>query len=187
MIQITPSDIIPWNEYEKIRYEVIRKIVEIKKSRRIELGDRLGLLFENRDTVLHQIQEMVYLDKLTKIEDIKEEIETYYTWLPCDGKIKATLYVYAEDEKDLENVFNTLPGIYNSIFLRVGKRIIQGEPENGRNQGHAFSTVQPLSFNLEGEKSTDIEVNVVHENYKVKVKVPEELAKKLIEEAYTEC
>ncbi|AWR96305.1 DUF3501 family protein [Acidianus sulfidivorans JP7] len=186
-MQITPADILLWNEYEKVRSDRIKRITEIKKRRRIELGDRLGLLFENRDTVLHQIQEMVYLDKLTKTSDIEEEIKTYYTWLPCNGKVKATLYIYAKDEKDLENVFNTLPGIYNSVFLKVGRKLVQGEPENGRDQGHAFSTVQPLTFDLEGEKSTDIEVNVLHENYKVKVKVPEDLAKEIIEEAYTEC
>ncbi len=184
---IKVEEILPWFEYEKIREERRKKITEIKKERRLELGDRLGILFENKDTVLQQIQEMVYLDKLSNKKDIEEEIKIYSSWLPCGGKAKASLYIYAQDEKDLEKVFNELPEIYNSIFLRVGKKLIQGEPENGRNQGHAFSTVQFLTFDLEGEKSTDMEVNVIHQNYKVKVKVPENLAKKVIEEAYETC
>ncbi|MCY0883313.1 MAG: DUF3501 family protein, partial [Acidianus infernus] len=52
MVSITIKDVLPWREYEKIRMNEIRKISEIKKSRRVELGDRLSLLFENKDTVL---------------------------------------------------------------------------------------------------------------------------------------
>lgn len=184
---IKVDEILPWYEYQKIRYERIKKMAELKKSRRLELGEKLGLLFENKDTVLHQIQEMVYLDKLSKPEDIQREIQIYSTWLPCNGKIKATLYIYVENMKQLDEVFDTLPGIYNSIFLRVGKKLIQGDPENGRDQGREFSTVQPLTFDLEGEKSEDMEVHVIHQNYKVKIKVPEELSKRLIQEAYEEC
>ncbi len=178
---------LPWYEYEKVRWERIRKAVEVKKERRLELGDRLGLLFENKDTVLHQIQEMVYLDRLSKREDIEREIRVYSSWLPCGGKVKATLYIYAENERELEKVFNELPEIYNSVFLKVGNKLIQGDPENGRQQGRAFSTVQPLTFDLEGERFTDMEVHVIHQNYKVRVKVNEGLADKILEEAYQEC
>lgn len=181
------NEVLPWYEYQKIRPERIRKILEVKKSRRIELGDRLGLLFENKDTVLHQIQEMVYLDRLSDVKDIEDEIKTYSSWLPCNGKVKATLYIYVENIKQLDEVFNTLPGIYNSVFLKIGNKLIQGDPENGRDQGREFSTVQPLTFDLEGAKSTDVEVHVIHENYKVKVKVPEDLSKRIIEEAYEQC
>ncbi|MCQ4343434.1 MAG: DUF3501 family protein, partial [Sulfolobales archaeon] len=66
-------------------------------------------------------------------------------------------------------------------------KLIQGVPEAGREQGEAFSTVQYLTFDLEGERSTDMEVHVIHENYRYSVKVPEELARELIREAYEEC
>ncbi|BAB67478.1 MULTISPECIES: DUF3501 family protein [Sulfurisphaera] len=187
MVKITVQDIIPWKEYEKIRMEKIRRIAQIKDKRRVELGDRLTLLFENRDTVLHQIQEMVYLDRLEDEKDIQHEINVYSSLLPCNGKIKATLYINAYDFNDLKKVFSELKGIYNSVFLKVGEKLIQGEPEAGREQGDEFSTVQYLTFDLEGEKSTQIEVFVLHENYKVSKKLPEDLAKELIEEAYEEC
>ncbi len=186
-MRIKVEEVLPWKEYEKVRKERIKKIVEVKRERRIELGERLGLLFESKDTVLHQVQEMVYLDRLYSPEDIKKEIEIYSSWLPCNGKVKATLYIYAENQEELTKMFKELKGIYNSVFLKVGNKLIQGEPENGRDQGEAFSTVQPLTFDLEGERSTDVEVHVIHENYRVKAKVPEQLAKKVIEEAYEEC
>ncbi|BBG22930.1 DUF3501 family protein [Sulfuracidifex tepidarius] len=184
---IRVEEVLPWKEYEPKRSERISKAVEIKKERRIELGDRMSILFENKDTVLHQIQEMVYLDRLSSKEDIEKEIEVYKSWLPCGGKVKATLYIYAKDNADLLNVFKTLPKIYDSIFLKVGDKVIQGDPENGIDQGEAFSTLQPLTFDLQGERSSDIEIHVIHENYKFKTKIPETLAKKLIDEAYEKC
>ena len=182
---ITIKDVLPWREYEKVRMNEIKKIAEIKKKRRIELGDRLSILFENKDTVLHQIQEMVYLDRLENEKDIEEVIRIYSDLLPGNGKIKATLYIYAYSMDDLANVYKTLNKVYNSVFLKVGSKLIQGEPEAGREQGDSFSTVQYLTFDLQGEKSTDMEIHVLHENYKVSVKVPEELAKDLILEAYS--
>ncbi len=184
---IRVEEVLPWKEYEPKRRERISRIVEVKKERRIELGDRMSILFENKDTVLHQIQEMVYLDKLSKREDLEKEIDVYKSWLPCGGKVKGTLYIYAKDNDDLLQVFKTLPKIYDSVFLKVGEKLIQGEPENGREQGEAFSTLQPLTFSLEGEKSTNMEIHVIHENYKFKTKVPERLAEKIIAEAYQEC
>jgi hypothetical protein len=181
MGKITLYDIIPWNEYAKIRMERVKFIVKVKSRRRIDLGNRLTLLFENRDTVLQQVQEMVYLDRLEKKEDIEREIKIYSDLLPCGGKIKATLYINAFDQEDLLKVFKELKGIYNSVFLKVGDKLIQGMPEAGREQGEAFS------FDLEGAKSDDIEVHIIHENYRVSKKLDKDLARELIKEAYEEC
>jgi hypothetical protein len=187
VVKITLDDILPWQTYEKVRMDRIRRIIEIKNRRRVELGNRLSLLFENRDTVLHQIQEMVYLDKLEKKEDILREIRIYSTLLPCNGKIKASLYIYAHDFKDLDWVYDNLKGIYNSIFLKVGNKLIQGVPEAGREQGREFATVQYLTFDLEGEKSTDMEVHVLHEKYRYSAKIDKGLAEELMKEAYDIC
>ncbi|MEM3330049.1 MAG: DUF3501 family protein, partial [Saccharolobus sp.] len=70
---------------------------------------------------------------------------------------------------------------------KVGNKLIQGIPEAGREQGREFSTVQYLYFNLEGEKSTDIEVHVLHEKYRYSTKIDKQLAEELIKEAYDIC
>ncbi|WP_373286758.1 DUF3501 family protein [Sulfodiicoccus acidiphilus] len=164
----------------------MKRIIEIKRGRRFELGDRLTLLFENVDTVAQQVQEMIYLDKLEDEKEIARTYRIYSTLLPCDGKVKATLYINAENEEDLRKVFKTLKGIYNSIYLKIGGKLIHGEPEGGREQGDEFSTVQYLTFDV-GESSGEMEIVVDHPNYKVSVKLPEDLAKKLVEEAKEPC
>jgi len=178
--------IIPWKEYERIRNERIKRIIEIKNDRRIELGERLTLLFENAETVLHQVQEMVYLDKIEDRNELLRTYNIYSTLIPCDGKIKATLYINTENEEDLRKVFRTLKGIYNSVYLRINDKLIHGEPEGGREQGDEFSTVQYLTFDPQGEKGR-VEVLVDHPNYKASVTLPDKLVEKLFQESSETC
>ncbi len=182
---ISESEILPWRDYAKVRSQKYKEMADYKAKRRVELGERLSLIFENRETVLFQIQEMVYLDKLEDQASIRKEIAIYSTMIPCDGKLKATLFIHAWNENDLREVFRKLKGIYNSVFLKVGGKLIQGDPEAGREQGDEFSTVQYLTFDLEGSRSEDIEVLILHENYRVSTKLPKELAREVISEAYS--
>lgn len=183
---ITVKDILPWREYDKIRMERYRELARLKSQRRIDLGKRLTLLFENRITVIHQIQEMVYLDKLESKEDIEREIRIYSTMLPCGGKVKATLFINVWNDQDLREVFKSLKGIYASVFLKVGNRLIQGVPEAGRDQGDEFATVQYLTFDV-GEISGDMRVMVLHENYRFEAEVPRALAEDIAKEASQQC
>lgn len=187
MVKISAKDFLPWREYEKIRSQRISYIAELKKKRRIELGDRLTLLFENKEIVMHQIQEMIYLDRLERDSDIEREIRVYSPLLPCGGKIKATLYIHAYDQKDLDWVYKNLRGVYNNVILKVGNIMVLGEPEPGRETEDAFSTVQYLTFNLNGLKDTNLEIIVKHPNYNYSKKIDKELAETLIKEAYEDC
>ncbi|MEM3670168.1 MAG: DUF3501 family protein [Thermoprotei archaeon] len=184
---ITEDQIMDWRTYEKIRSQKYQEISSYNLKRRVQLGDRLSLLFESSASVLHQIQEMVYLDKLDDRDKIRHEIGLYSTLIPCDGKVKGTLFISAYNENDLRRVFAELPGIYNCVSLNVGGRIIPGEPEAGRSQGAEFLTVQFLTFDLQGARSKDVTVKVDHPNYKASMKLSEALAKEIIEEAYAPC
>ncbi|BCU66773.1 fructose-bisphosphate aldolase [Sulfolobales archaeon HS-7] len=182
-----PSQFMNWKDYEKVRMERYKQIAEIKRDRRFELGKRLTLLFENKETVIHQIQEMIYLDKLEKEDDIKREIELYSTMIPCNNLIKATLFINAWNEADLKEVFRTLRGIYNSIFLKIGDKLIQGVPEKGREQGEEFSTVQYLFFDISSASPSTAKILVLHENYREEANIPDPLLKLLFKEASIDC
>lgn len=176
-----------WRSYEKVRMQRYSEMSVYNSTRRVSLGDRLSLIFENRRTVLHQIQEMVYLDKLEKPESISHEIEVYSTMIPCNGHVKATLFINAFSEDDLRRVFDDLSGIYDCIYLVLDHSRIHGEPEAGRTQGKEFSTVQFLTFNLGGEKSENLAVEVDHRNYKFSAKLSGDLPRQVISEAYQPC
>ncbi|MEM3857619.1 MAG: DUF3501 family protein, partial [Thermoprotei archaeon] len=80
---ITEDQIMDWRTYEKIRSQKYQEISSYNLKRRVQLGDRLSLLFESSASVLHQIQEMVYLDKLDDRDKIRHEIGLYSTLIPC--------------------------------------------------------------------------------------------------------
>ena len=76
--------------YERVRAETRKTVIELRKLRRIQLGDRISVVFENRETVLYQIQEILRevkvregkldLSRLRALSD--DEVEAYLTSLP---------------------------------------------------------------------------------------------------------
>src|SRR5919108_3689177 len=97
MSAIELSDVKDLVEYEKVREAMRARMIELKKDRRIGLGDNLTLLFENRETVLFQIQEMVRTERIVEDEKIREEIEAYRPLLPRPGELSATLFIEIPD------------------------------------------------------------------------------------------
>jgi len=77
-------------EYEKVRAERRREIVELKKARRVSVGRYLTFVFENRSTVWFQIQEMVRAERIVETSKIAEEVEVFNALLPKPGELAAT-------------------------------------------------------------------------------------------------
>ena len=83
------SEILNLVEYEKVRDVRRRRIVELKKARRVAVGRYLTFVFENRDTVWFQIQEMMRAERIVDDAKIAEEVEVYNTLLPRPGELSA--------------------------------------------------------------------------------------------------
>ena len=58
------------------------EIIEMKKARRIALGDLMTIVFENTDTMRFQIQEMARAERMLRDEQIAHEVETYNELIP---------------------------------------------------------------------------------------------------------
>lgn len=93
MKKIELKDVLNIAEYEKVRESMRSGIIALKKSRRTEMGPNLSLVFENRDTVLFQIQEMVRTERLVDDRKIQDEIDAYQNLIPGAGELSATLFI----------------------------------------------------------------------------------------------
>lgn len=93
MRKIELTDIRNIAEYEKAREAMRADIIALKKNRRLELGPNLSLVFENRQTVLFQIQEMVRTERLVDDLKIQDEIDAYQNLIPGAGELSATLFI----------------------------------------------------------------------------------------------
>ena len=104
MQPVTIDQIAGLDRYERIREDFRRRIIDLKKQRRIAVGEFITFVFENRDTVLFQIQEMVRAEHITDIDKLREEIDCYNELIPRPGELFATLLIeYADPaERDVE-------------------------------------------------------------------------------------
>lgn len=145
---ITLRDILPLKAYRDRRDEYMSKMIEYKRDRRVRLGDDVTLLFENRQTVLFQIQELVHCEDLTDQDELSEYIDIYSGMLPEDGELSATLFIEMDDQKKLEEALVKLKGIEHHLFLKVGEETIQAVFEEVHDDREFTTSVHYLKFPL---------------------------------------
>ncbi len=148
MKKIVLDDILGLAAYEKAREKFRARIIELKKARRVAVGDNLSLVFENRDTVIFQIQEMVRAERIADFDKIREEIEVYNELVPEPGELSATLFLEIEDQAHLREDLLKFLGIDEAVYFNVGRHSIRAQFETGHSKEDKISAVQYLKFPL---------------------------------------
>lgn len=119
---LTLQDIADTRAYERERDEFRAHIIELKRRRRIFLGTVISLVFECRDTVRFQVQEMARVERITTDAGIQAELDVYNRLLPGDGELSATLFIECTTADQMREWFPKLVGIESAIELRIGDR-----------------------------------------------------------------
>lgn len=176
MEKIGAQDILPLGEYEKIREDSRRRIWEIKKVRRLSVGDYVSILFENRDTVIHQIQEMIRAEQIKDPTRVQEEIDAYNPLIPDHGELSSTLFIEIEEQERIKEILDSLMGIdeIGIVYIQIEEKIkIPAIFEKGRSKEDKISAVHYVKFRFnEAERKafldTSIPVYLIidHPNYK---------------------
>lgn len=172
MKKIALDDILGFAAYEKVRDEFRREIIEKKKLRRVEVGQNISLVFENRDTVIFQIQEMLRAERITDLDKIREEIAVYNELIPNPGELSATLFIEIEDQTHLRDELLKFLGIDEALMFKVGEQRIPGQFEEGRSKEDKISAVQYVRFSFSPEARQALiagapaEIVIDHANYR---------------------
>src|ERR1043166_2461547 len=124
MNKVSLDDIIGLSAYEKVREQFRREIIDLKQKRRVSVGPRVSLVFENRETVLFQIQEMVRAERITDLDKIREEIDVYNALIPGADELSATMFLEIEDQTHLREELLKFLGIDEALFFDIGKAAI---------------------------------------------------------------
>jgi hypothetical protein len=153
MQHIHPSEIKNLVEYEKARDAMRARVIELKKNRRVAVGDNLTFLFENRDTVLFQIQEMVRTERIVDEARIQEEIDAYNALVPGPGELSATLFIEIPElarmsNEEVRRTINRFQGLdREGVKLRLGTRpAIPARFEEGHSKEEKMAAVHYLRF-----------------------------------------
>ena len=174
MNKIVLDDILGFAAYDKVRQRYRDDIIEKKKNRRISVGDKVSLVFENRDTVIFQIQEMLRAERISDLDKIREEIEVYNELIPDPGELSATLFLEIEDQAHLRDELLKFLGIDETVSFQVGERAICGKFEEGRSKEDKISAVQYVKFPFDAESRRAFvdgkraAVMIDHPNYKAR-------------------
>lgn len=128
MAKLTLDDIADQRAYERERDEFRSRVIALKQRRRIGVGPLITLVFENRDTVRLQVQEMARAERIHTDEGIQTELDIYNALIPDPGELVATLFIELTSEPDLREWLPKLVGIETRVVLRLGG---VGSPGNG--------------------------------------------------------
>lgn len=134
MDKIRLSDVVNFFEYEKVREARRARIIELKRRRRVDVGRYLSFVFENRETVLFQIQEMCRAERIAAEDKVQEEIDVYNALLPGPSELSATMFIEIEDMTRIKPVLDRLIGIDRGqcVWLQIGREFaVPGEFEAG--------------------------------------------------------
>lgn len=132
--KIELKDVLNFFEYEKGRAEMLRRVIDLKRVRRVPVGEHLSFVFENRDTVLFQVQEMCRVERITDDARVQDELDVYNALLPGPGELSATLFIEITDKAQIQAVLDRFLGIDvgPTVWIQVGKDfVVPGEFEAG--------------------------------------------------------
>jgi hypothetical protein len=121
MTKLTLDDIADLRAYERERDEFRRHVIALKKRRRISVGPFVTFLFENRDTIRFQIQEMARAEKILSDEGIQTELDIYNPLIPEPGTLAATMFIELTSDDLLRDWLPKLVGIETRAVLRLGE------------------------------------------------------------------
>jgi hypothetical protein len=178
---ITRQDLIPLSTYRQGRDEYVKKMIAYKNNRRIKVAPNVSLLFENRNTVLFQIQELVNSEDLTDPNELDEYISIYAGMLPEENELSATLFVELDNQERLADLLKKLKGIEHHLTLFVADEPIQAVFEEVHDDREFTTSVHYLKFPLTASaknlllngplEELSVTVSLDHPNLNEKVKL----------------
>lgn len=120
MTKLTIDDITDLRAYERERAEFRAHVIELKGKRRVHVGPVVTFVFENRDTIRFQIQEMARVEKIISDQGIEAELRAYNPLIPEPGHLSATMFIELTSDAELREWLPRLVGIERAVELRVG-------------------------------------------------------------------
>jgi hypothetical protein len=143
--EITRADILPLDEYARKRAELRRDIVARKKRRRMEVGPAATFYFECYETMLQQVQEMLYIEKGGDAQ-IADELDAYNPLIPNGTELVATVMFEIDDPVRRARFLARLGNVEKHAFIRIGTDIVRGKPEEDQERTNEEGKASSVHF-----------------------------------------
>ena len=171
---IQKDDIISLDIYTRQRKELRKNIVEFKKNRRVSLGPYATFYFECYETMLAQVQEMLYIEKGGD-EQLNDELTAYNPLIPNGKELIATLMFEIDNPVSRAAFLGKVGGIEEKVYMKIDGELIKAIPEEDVDRTSAegkASSVQFIHFKFNDDQiikfksnSKHIELGIDHNEY----------------------
>jgi hypothetical protein len=193
MEKIAAAEVLDLTAYEKVRDAMRARIIERKRHRRVPVGDNLTFLFENRETVLYQIQEMVRTERIVEDEKIREELDAYNALIPGPGELSATLFIEIPElarmsQDEVRRTVNRFQGLdRDGVWLALGGHRIAARFEEGHSKEEKMAAVHYVRFPVPAaardalrDPASPARIVVDHPNYRAEAEIPPAVRRELL-------
>ncbi len=181
MKAIASEEVIPHEEYERQREAFRAKIIALKQRRRISVGPCLTMVFENRETVRFQVQEMIRVERIFDPAKVQDELNVYNALLPGPGELSATLLIEITEDARIKERLDQFMGLDHGDKVAIvadGEEAF-GEFEGGRSHETKISAVHFVKFRPTAsmkrtfaDLTRPVTIRVHHGDYREEVQVP---------------
>ncbi len=148
MNKVERSEVLGLAEYERVREPFRVRVIDEKKRRRTKLGDKASAIFENKDTVLLQIQEMLRTERITREAAVQHEIDTYNELVPGPHELSATVFVEIPEKEERERFLVDARGLEKAFAIDVDGERCPGKNDASREFAERTTAVHYLKFPL---------------------------------------
>ena len=189
--EVTKTDLIPLEQYSKERTQLRKEIIEFKKTRRVPLGPYATFYFECYETMLAQIQEMLYIEKGGN-DQLKDELSAYNPLIPKGQELVTTLMFEIDNVLSRTEFLNKVGGIEKKIFIKINNEIINSTSEKDVDRTSSegkTSSVHFIHFNFTDEQiikfkdlGNEVILGIDHKLYNHMTKISEHTRKALIKD-----
>jgi hypothetical protein len=183
------DEIIGLQRYEDMRDSFRAHIIESKRRRRVSVGDRVTFVFENHETMLFQIQEMLRAEQIVDLDRVREEIEVYNALVPNPGELSSTMLIEITGSDRIREELVELIGIDEAVTLVIGDHVVAAVFEAGRSKEDKLSAVQYVRFPLTPQaiaalQGSQAEAAIVidHPRYQHRAVIPAAVRQSLVED-----
>jgi len=195
MKKITRDEILNIYEYEKVRPQKVQEVIQLKKNRRVFIEPWVHLVFENRETVWFQIQEMIRAERMVREEEIQQEIDVYNDLIPDKNELSVTMFIEIPEASERKRLLPQLVGIHDHLYFHIGnKHTIRAIADERSKEDYEYGKAAVVHFlkvkftedQVEDFKKEPVKVEINHPNYRALTSMPEEVKQELIKDLLSE-
>lgn len=148
MKRVERGELLSLAAYEQIRERFRGRIIELKRARRVAIGPNMTALFENRDTVLFQIQEMLRTERISVESQVQHELDTYNPLVPDDAELSVTVFIEYPERGERERMLQALAGVESHFYVSIDSERVQGVGPKRGDRADRATAVHYLKFPL---------------------------------------